>query len=354
MLQVRYLAIMNADHNLSNKKPVVTVLIDTFNYGHFIDEAIRSVLIQDFPAEQMEVIVVDDGSTDDTRERVAEYAERVQYFHKPNGGQASAFNFGISRARGEYVALLDADDYWLPSKLSTVVKAFESGPGVSLVYHRFQEFRMESYEWRIGDFNAVSGFIPGDKKSALLFTACQTSGLTFRTETVRKLLPLDERMTIQADGLLAALIIFLGPAIAIDEPLAVYRIHGSNLYFHGKKGVDAARQARRIGTLKVILEEMDKWLTRSGHDLNDPVILAFRRRWQSLYETEEFLLTPPGRTRYFWHLLRATQNMRPCLNPRVRLVNWINTVGSLFVGYNNYSSLDRWRIKMKRSSWDKI
>jgi len=339
---------MSTERSLSPAKPVVTVLIDTFNYGRFIDEAIRSVLIQDFPAEQMEIVVVDDGSTDDTRERVAQYADRVQYFYKPNGGQASAFNFGIGKARGEYVALLDADDYWVPSKLSKVVKAFESGPDVSLVYHRFQEFRMETCEWRLGDFNGVSGFIPRDKISALLFTACQTSGLTFRTEMVRKLLPLDERMTIQADGLLAALIIFLGPAIAIDEPLAVYRIHGTNLYFHGKKGVDAARQARRIETLKVILEEMDKWLTQSGHDLNNPVILTFRRRWQSLYETEEFLLKPPGRTRFFWHLLRATQNMRPCLSPRIRLVNWINIVGSLFVGYNNYSSLDRWRLRIKR------
>src|ERR1700682_5922471 len=162
MVHMRCLPIMSVDRNMSHEKPVVTVLIDTFNYGHFIDEAIRSVLVQDFPAEQMEIIVVDDGSTDDTRTRVAEYGERVQYFYKPNGGQASAFNFGIARARGKDVALLDADDYWLPSKLSKVVKAFESGPGVSLVYHRFQEFRMESYEWRIGDFNAVSGFIPGD------------------------------------------------------------------------------------------------------------------------------------------------------------------------------------------------
>ncbi|MDQ1406660.1 MAG: hypothetical protein QOG55_2289 [Acidobacteriaceae bacterium] len=348
MFDLRRPWFMTTERSLAPAKPVVTVLIDTFNYGHFIDEAIRSVLAQDFPAEQMEIIVVDDGSSDDTRERVAEHAERVQYFYKPNGGQASAFNFGIARARGEYVALLDADDYWLPSKVSKVVKAFETGPDVSLVYHRFQEFRMESCEWRLGDFNGVSGFIPGDKKSALLFTACQTSGLTFRAEMLRKLLPLDERMTIQADGLLAALIIFIGPVIAIDEPLAVYRIHGANLYFHGTKGVDAARQARRIGTLKVILEEMDKWLAQSGYNLNDPVILAFRRRWQSLYETEEFLLTPPGRARFFWHLLRATQNMRPCLNRRIQLVNWINTVGSLFVGYNNYSSLDRWRVKIKR------
>src|ERR1700722_6872423 len=160
---------MTAERGSSNEKPVVTVLIDTFNYGHFIEEAIRSVLVQDFPAEQMEIIVVDDGSTDDTRERVAQNADRVQYFYKPNGGQASAFNFGIGKARGEYVALLDADDYWLPSKLSKVIKAFETGPEVSLVYHRFQEFRMESYEGRGGDFNGGSGIIPGEKKKAPVF-----------------------------------------------------------------------------------------------------------------------------------------------------------------------------------------
>lgn len=328
-------------------KPVVTVLIDTYNYGHFIEEAIRSVLAQDFPAERMEIIVVDDGSSDDTRERVAKYGDRVQYFYKPNGGQASAFNYGIAKARGDFVALLDADDYWMPSKLSKVIEAFGKSANAGLVYHRFEEFRMETYERRVGEFNAVSGYVPGDKKSALLYTACQTSGLTFRTELVKKFLPLDERMVIQADGLLAALIIFLGPVVAIDEPLAVYRIHGSNLYFHGDK-VDPGRQARRIETLRVILDGMDGWLTKNGYDLQQPEILTFRRRWQSLHETEEFLLEPPGRAQFFWHLLRTTRNMAPCLNWRIRLVNWFNTVGALFVGYQNYSSLDRWRIAMKR------
>jgi glycosyltransferase involved in cell wall biosynthesis len=338
---------MSAAENLSGR-PVVSVLIDTFNYGHFIEEAIRSVLVQDFPAEQMEIIVVDDGSTDDTRELVARYGERVQYFYKPNGGQASAFNYGIERARGEFIALLDADDYWLPSKLSKVVDAFQNGQGVALVYHRFQEFRMESYEWSVGEFNAVSGDVPQDLCSILLYTACQTSGLTFRASLVRKLLPLDERMTIQADGLLAALIIFLGPVVAIDEPLAVYRIHGANLYFHGAKGVDPARQARRVETLKVIVEEMDKWLTAQGYDLQQPEILAFRRRWEALYDTEEFALRPPGRVRFFKHLRRATKNMGPCLNRRIRTVNWVNTMASLIVGYHRYGDLDRWRIDLKR------
>ena len=94
-------------------QPLFTVLIDSFNYGHFIEEAVDSVLAQDFPADQIEIIVVDDGSTDNTAERLKKYQDRIRYFYKTNGGQASAFNLGLSHAQGEFVALLDADDYFL-------------------------------------------------------------------------------------------------------------------------------------------------------------------------------------------------------------------------------------------------
>ncbi len=143
--------------------PLITVLIDTYNYGRFIEEAIHSVFDQDFPKEQLEIIVVDDGSTDDTAERVKQYGSRVQYFYKPNGGQASAFNLGLQKARGELVALLDADDYWLPSKVRRVVEQFDSRPDAGLVYHSFREFKTEASEWRDGGFNAVSGFAPADE-----------------------------------------------------------------------------------------------------------------------------------------------------------------------------------------------
>src|ERR1700692_4536840 len=97
--------------------PLVTVLIDTYNYGRYIEEAVGSVLAQDFPTEQREILVVDDGSTDDTEERLRRFGDSINYLRKPNGGQASAFNFGLESARGEIVAFLDADDYWLPRKL---------------------------------------------------------------------------------------------------------------------------------------------------------------------------------------------------------------------------------------------
>ena len=269
-------------------RPTITALIDTYNYGTFIEEAIESVLAQGFPNGSLEILVVDDGSTDDTRERVARYGDKVKYMYKLNGGQASAFNFGIARANGEYVALLDADDYWLPTKLQKVMEAFERNPGAGLVYHPFREYFSIVGELREGTFNPISGDIPRDRKKILQYTATQTSGLTFRSSVVRQILPLNEAMTIQSDGLLAALAIFLAPVVAIPEALAVYRVHGQNLYYQSENRTDVGRQRRRVNTLRVLLEEMDSWLTRRAFDLQEPAILGFRRRWQQLTRRSNF------------------------------------------------------------------
>src|SRR5260370_27752969 len=99
------------------KAPLFTVVIDTYNYREFIEEAISSALAQDFPASQREILVVDDGSTDDTRQRLLKYRGEILYLRKQNGGQASAFNFGFEHARGEVIALVDSDDICVPGKV---------------------------------------------------------------------------------------------------------------------------------------------------------------------------------------------------------------------------------------------
>src|SRR5260370_12257334 len=100
-----------------------------------MEEAVESALAQDFPAEQREILVVDDGSTDDTHERLRKYGEAIRYLRKPNGGQASAFNFGFEHARGEVIALLDADDVWLPAKLRRVHEEFARHPAAGNGFH---------------------------------------------------------------------------------------------------------------------------------------------------------------------------------------------------------------------------
>jgi glycosyltransferase involved in cell wall biosynthesis len=118
------------------KGPFFTVLIDTYNYGQYVEEAVSSALAQDFPREEREILVVDDGSTDDTAARLRKFGNTIHYLHKPNGGQASAFNYGFEHARGEVVAFLDADDVCLPEKLGRVHQAFEQNPAAGMVYHQ--------------------------------------------------------------------------------------------------------------------------------------------------------------------------------------------------------------------------
>src|SRR5260370_25803725 len=118
------------------RDPFVSVLIDTYNYGEYIEEAVSSALAQDFPAEQREILVVDDGSTDDPQERLRKFVDTIRYLRKANGGQASAFNFGFEHARGEVIALLDADHVWLPEQLERLYEGFQRHPAAGMLYHR--------------------------------------------------------------------------------------------------------------------------------------------------------------------------------------------------------------------------
>src|SRR5215469_2249314 len=139
--------------------PAVTVLIDAYNYGRFIEEAIDSVLAQEFPMDQVEILVVDDGSTDDTAERVKKYGSKIKYLHKPNGGQASALNLAFARTRGEIVSLLDGDDFFLPGKVARVAEVFERDPSLGMFYHPFLEFDMATNERRGSKFPLFSGSV---------------------------------------------------------------------------------------------------------------------------------------------------------------------------------------------------
>ena len=95
---------------------LVSIIIPTYNRAHLIEDAIRSVLAQEYAFKQ--IIVVDDGSTDATRQVVSAFPE-VEYYHQPNQGQAAARNRGLLQCRGEFVASLDSDDIWHPDFLST-------------------------------------------------------------------------------------------------------------------------------------------------------------------------------------------------------------------------------------------
>jgi glycosyltransferase involved in cell wall biosynthesis len=330
------------------RKPVVTVLIDTYNYGRFIEEAIDSVVSQDFPHDEMEVLVVDDGSEDDTAERVKRYSQRVRYLYKTNGGQASAFNLGLAEARGEIVAFLDGDDTWLPGKLRRVVEEFRKHPEAGMVYHRLREFNTRTGEQNEASFVAISGAVPGNRKALLSYILYPTSALAFRRKLMDALLPIPEGLRIQADAHLSGLIIFVAPIVAIDESLAVYRVHGGNLFHAPGQESSVEVVERRIATRETLIHGMERWLEANGFNVEDGDIKTFLMQWSLTQEADEFRIRRPARLKLFRHLCRYNFHFAARLSKRHMLVNYMNAVGSLVVGYERMERLDVWRIKAKK------
>jgi glycosyltransferase involved in cell wall biosynthesis len=115
--------------------PRISVVITCYNYGQYLDGCLRSVLDQ--TCRDWEAVVVDDGSTDDTPQVMARFADvpNLRYVRRENGGQAVAKNTGIRESRGEFVAFLDADDLWEPTKLAKQIELF-ADPRVGVVYSR--------------------------------------------------------------------------------------------------------------------------------------------------------------------------------------------------------------------------
>jgi len=311
--------------------PFISVIIDTYNYGHFIEEAIDSVLSQDFPADRMEVLVVDDGSTDDTAERVKKYGSKIQYFQKENGGQASAFNFGFSHSRGDIICLLDADDFWLPNKLRRVEEAFASGP-VGMVSNNY-ELSSPDLDGNIkSNLDLVSGDISRNLESLLLYRVFPTSCLAFRRETLNRLLPIPEAIRLQADAFLALLVIFIVPVLALPETLTIYRIHGQNMY-----SVNAARstpdsQRRNNLMKKIILSEMDLWLQRNGFNTRTGIVRTFLDQWTLYQQVVEFAVDPPTRFQLFSHVLHYNRTYRNRQSWKLTVINYFLALAALVRG----------------------
>ncbi len=115
----------------------VSVIIPCYNHGHYLTDAVNSVLVQSYT--DWEVIIVDDGSTDNTREVALQFGDpRIRYIHQENRGLSGARNTGLSAARGTLIALLDADDVWNPAFLERMLAALRSCPTASAAYCGFQ------------------------------------------------------------------------------------------------------------------------------------------------------------------------------------------------------------------------
>src|SRR5260370_6774939 len=180
-------------------KPYVSVLIDTYNHERFIEQAITSVLEQDMSMSDVEIVVVDDGSTDRTPEIIRQSEPRVRLVRKPNGGQASAFNAGIPECRGEIIAFLDGDDWWAPEKLRRVVETMEREPEVGIVGHGYilvyPDGHQQSHVLREG-FRFRANNLEGALLLRVRGAFLGTSRMAVRASVLHKLLPVPEAIAI--------------------------------------------------------------------------------------------------------------------------------------------------------------
>lgn len=246
--------------------PTVTVLIDTFNHERFIEASILSVLGQDFPAMETEILIVDDGSTDQTPEIIRKFDSRVRLIRKENGGQASAFNVGISEARGEFIAFLDGDDWWAPNKLSRAMEYLTAHRDVGVLGHGIYEvdtvlkYTTETSPAKSREISFAS------VEGATFFrqTMCffGTSRLMIRKEVAQRVIPIPESIVIEADEFLAIMSIAYSRAALLTEPLTYYRLHEDNLY--QIRSGDCRKLKRMHQAISALAQELPPRLARTS------------------------------------------------------------------------------------------
>ena len=225
------------------KKPLVSILINNYNYASFLDNAIKSTLEQTY--SNIEVIVVDDGSTDNSREVIASYEDKIVAVLQENGGQASAFNAGFLASKGEYIFLLDSDDYMLPSKAAEIANIFNNNPEADWCFHRQKLVNTkgesisnedDDCELKPDRMYDLRKIMPkGGNYSRYLpsYGIPATSALCFRRRLLAKILPMPEtELKILSDNYIKELALALSPGYITSQQLTMQTIHGQNAYTH--------------------------------------------------------------------------------------------------------------------------
>jgi len=269
-------------------RPLVSIVIDNYNYAQFLPVAIESAIQQTY--SPIEIIVVDDGSTDQSREIISRYQTNVVPIFKQNGGNNSAINAGIKHSHGNIICFLDADDFFFPEKVASVVHAFtQERKRPILVHHLLQIFDESSKEMtsqfkgkahkspcNLYDYAKRYRFIP--------FQTGPTSSISINRALADLLFPLPERpVNIWADDFIVMGASLIGELRSLDCALGAYRVHGRNLWFN----VDRSKAYEGIEVLERYLNEKLTVNNRMpiisfGHSMHSWHQLAKEKHWLTL------------------------------------------------------------------------
>ncbi len=219
----------------------VSVIIPTFNRRDYITIALDSVLAQTY--KDYEIIIIDDGSSDDTKEVLKPYRDNLRYFFQENRGIAPSRNRGIEEARGDYIALLDSDDYWLPEKLEHQVNGFRKNPQCGMIATRCSSID-SSGRFRKHNRPGKSGWVLLD-----LFKAnfIRTSSAMITRECLTTVGLFDESLTECEEYDLWLRIAKHYPISFINDPLTIYT--------DNPHGVSTDSLVGRLIRLKVLEKE---------------------------------------------------------------------------------------------------
>jgi glycosyltransferase involved in cell wall biosynthesis len=301
-------------------RPLVSVLIDTYNHERFIEHAIVSVLEQDFPASDREIVVVDDGSADRTPEIVRKFEPRLRLLRKSNGGQASAFNAGIPECKGSIVSFLDGDDWWAVNKLSKVTGALEQNDGVGLVGHGITQVFPDGREHtELLRHNAIQRFRITSKPGAEVFRLRKsflgTSRMTYRRDILQQIGQVPEALKFEADEYLFSLAGLFADVLILTDSLTFYRQHDQNLFQIANGSVEGAR--RKYDVLMALAESLRQGFAVHGLPNNVAEIIV---DW---VQTEADVLSLTLNGGFPWQTVRSELKSYRVMHENASILDWL-------------------------------
>jgi glycosyltransferase involved in cell wall biosynthesis len=204
--------------------PLVSVIITTYNREKYLETAIESVVNQTYG--NIEIVVVDDGSNFNYAASICDKFENCTYHHKPNGGISSARNYGIQAAKGEFIAFLDDDDCWAPTKLEIQVPILENNPTIDLIHSKVAI--MDALGQLTGEFGGASSDKLHKRSGYVFWNALGCWLVKSPTPLIRKKvfrpdMFFDESIATREDVDFYQRLFYRHKVIYIDEPLAYYR-----------------------------------------------------------------------------------------------------------------------------------